>query len=147
MTTLKAAFALAVLVCATNQLSAAQPNWVAVTPGNGAWLDVASIKRVDGKLLVWFVHDTTKAEAYPYARPGVLGTTFYKSTTTLYSIDCKAGNWATLQVAYYTEERMTGEFLGSSTTPDNAISFSYPIPGTVGSSNVDFVCGRFGDKK
>ncbi|BBP01471.1 hypothetical protein SFSGTM_21790 [Sulfuriferula nivalis] len=132
MHTLKSLFALVVLVFTSDLSLAAQPNWVAITPDNGDWLDTASAKHVDGKLLVWIIHNMAKAEIYPYARPGVMyGTTFYKSITELDSIDCKAGKLATLQTAFYTEENMKGEFLGSTTTPDAAVLFSYPIPGVI----------------
>ncbi len=132
------------LVTAPGLLLAAEPIWVAVMPDTGPWVDSASVKHVDGKILAWFVHNTTKPEVYPYAGQ-VFGET-YKSTANLYSIDCKLGRWAELQSAYYTEPKMTGDFIGGTTTPDSVVSFSYPIPGTVGSADVAFACDHFASK-
>ena len=148
MRILKATISLIALAFTSSLLLAAQPNWIAVTPDNNAWLDTASVKRVEGKLLIWFIHNTANAETYPYARPGLIyGSSVYKSTATLYSIDCKTGKWATLQTGYYSEQKLTGEYLGGTTTPDNAVSFSYPIPGSIGSSDVDVACSIFSSKK
>jgi len=142
----KKALLLALLITVSKLSFAAAPNWVAIIP-DGSWLDAASVKHVGGKLLIWFVHNTTKPEVYPYAAVGTTYGATYSSTADLFSIDCKVGRWAELQIAYYTEPKMTGNFLGSITTPDSAVSFSYPIPGTVGSSEFDFACSRFARKK
>ena len=140
------------VLCATltTALSAAQPQWVEVTKaGDGAtsYADITSVKYVEGKTLVWFLTTGGTADKYPYYNPKYpLGTT-YKSLVDLRSFDCAKSRSASLQASYYSEGNMSGENLGSMTTPDKDVSFSYPTPGTVGSALLDYVCTYLSLKK
>jgi hypothetical protein len=131
-------------------LAAADPQWVEVTiAGDGATInaDIASVKQVEGKTLVWFLTSGGTAKKLPmYNADHPAGTT-YKSLVTLQSFDCVKGRSASLQASYYSEEDMSGEHLGSITTPDVAVSFSYPTPGTVGNAQLDYACKYLSLKK
>jgi hypothetical protein len=133
-------------------LFAADPQWIEVTKAGAdgettVYADIASVKHVEGKTLVWFLTTGGGGDKYPYYTSKYpLGTT-YKSSVVLQSFDCAKGRSASLQASYYSEDNMSGEHLGSLTTPDKDISFSYPTPGTVGSGQLDYVCAYLAPKK
>lgn len=140
---MKRALTLTICFLLTTNLAAAQPQWAEVTKaGDEAtiYADIASVKYLDGKILVWFLTTGGPAEKFPYYNSKYPLGTNYKSSVVLQSFDCVKGRSATLQASYYSEETMSGEHLGSMTTPDKDISFSYPTPGTVGSAQMDYVC-------
>jgi hypothetical protein len=142
--------ALAVFGVWTATLQAAQPQWTEVTKGgDGAttYADVASVRHAEGRTLVWFLNTGGPAEKLPiYVGDNPLGAT-YKSSVTLVSFECTMGRFALLQMSYYSDANMGGRSLGSTTTPDKSVLFSYPTPGTVGSAQLDYVCKYLSLKK
>lgn len=141
---------LTILTVLTTGLAAAEPQWTEVakaSDGATSNADVASVKQVEGNTLVWFLTTGGAAEKYPYYNSKYPMGTTYKSLVVLQAFDCTKGRSATLQISYYSEENMTGEHLGSMTTPDKDVSFSYPTPGTVGSAQLDYACTYLSPKK
>ena len=144
------AFVVSVAFVTVLPLFAGAPVWVEIgtsAEGDKTFADVESVKYVDGNILVWLLTNYATEQPYPYPNPKFPAGVNYVSAVGLNSFDCKRGRFAILQASYYAMEDMKGALLGSYNVPDKKISFYYPTPGTMGSTDLDFVCAKFETKK
>ena len=104
--------------------------WVPVSTNEKltTYIDIASIKKVEGFSRAWTIQDWKVADKY--------GVYSYRA---LQEFDCKNIRMRTLNMTAHTGHLATGDILTIISTPSEWV---YSPPGTISHVNHDFVCSK-----
>ena len=123
---------------------AAASDWFLIAKGNDSivFVDKSSISSKDKYLKAWLIWDYTgpkKMEYYPYKE--------YRSTKSLYYLDCSSNSIAISQSVNYLGNFGAGESVDSYSQDISKLKFSDVAPDTIGETILKYVCVRGASKE
>lgn len=118
---------------------ASASDWFLIAKGNDfiVFVDKSSISSKGKYLKAWLIWDyigTKKMEYYPHKE--------YRSTKSLYYLDCSSNSVAISQSASYSGNFGAGESVDSYSNDISKLQFNDVVPDTIGETILKYVCKR-----